>query len=191
MGGAWVRQIRTVRSVLGALLDERGRQLDDELLRTLMCEAEAIVNSRPLTVENVASPVCPGPLTPNHLLTSKSDVILPPPGEFQREDVYSRRRWRRVQHLSNEFWIRWRNEFLLTLQQRQKWTRPRRDFRIDDIVLIKDEDVPRNKWSIGRVQDVIREDDGHVRKVKLLVGDSSLDKKGKRTKNPSVLETHP
>ena len=45
MGGVWERQIRTVRSVLGPLLDNHGSQLDDESLRTLMVESEAIVNS--------------------------------------------------------------------------------------------------------------------------------------------------
>lgn len=48
MGGSWERQIRTVRSVLSALLEDHGQQLDDESLRTLMCEAESVVNSRPL-----------------------------------------------------------------------------------------------------------------------------------------------
>jgi hypothetical protein len=44
-------------------------------------------------------------------------VILPPPGVFQSPDRYSRKRWRRVQHLANEFWSRWRREFLLSLQR--------------------------------------------------------------------------
>ena len=52
MGGIWERQIRTTRSVLSSLLQEHGKQLDDEALRTLMTEAESIVNCRPLTVEN-------------------------------------------------------------------------------------------------------------------------------------------
>ena len=51
MGGTWERQIRTVRSVLSALLHDHGRQLNDESLQTLMIEAESIVNSRPLTTE--------------------------------------------------------------------------------------------------------------------------------------------
>ena len=87
MGGVWERQIRTVRSALSALLDHHGTQLDDELLQTLMVEAEAIVNSRPLTADNTF-PL--EPLTPNHLLTSKTNVVLPPPGVFQRADLYSR-----------------------------------------------------------------------------------------------------
>ena len=96
MGGAWERQIRTVRNVLASLLAQHVAQLDDETLRTFMVEAEAIVNCRPLTVDTINSPQMPEPLTPSHLLTMKSKVILPPPGEFQSADLYSRKRWRRV-----------------------------------------------------------------------------------------------
>jgi hypothetical protein len=53
MGGAWERLIRTVRSVLSTLLFNHGTQLDDESLRTLMTEAESVVNNRPLTVFNL------------------------------------------------------------------------------------------------------------------------------------------
>lgn len=96
MGGMWERQIRTVRSVLTGLLQSHGSQLDDESLRTLMTEAEAIVKSPPLTTDDLADPDSLGVLTPNHLLMMKSSVILPFPGNFQRADVYSKKRWRRV-----------------------------------------------------------------------------------------------
>ena len=66
MGGVWERQIKTVRNVLDALLNDHGTQLDEESLRTLMCEAESIVNSRPLTTDNLTSPNGTEPLTPNH-----------------------------------------------------------------------------------------------------------------------------
>ena len=99
MDGIWERMIKSVRSVLSVLLQEHGAQLDDEALRTLMTEAENVINSRPAS---------PEPITPNHLLTLKSQVVLPPPGSFQQLDLYSRKRWRRVQYLANQFWIRWR-----------------------------------------------------------------------------------
>ena len=51
MGGIWESEIRTVRSVLCVLLEKNGHQMNDEALRTFMCEAEAVVNSRPLTAE--------------------------------------------------------------------------------------------------------------------------------------------
>jgi hypothetical protein len=76
-------------------------------------EAEAIVNSRPLTADNTFPLES---LTPNHLLTSKTNVVLPQPGVLQRADLYSRKRWHRVQHLANEFWDCWGKEFLQSLQ---------------------------------------------------------------------------
>ena len=56
MGGIWERQIRSVRGVLSSLMKTHGHILDDESLRTLLAEAEAIVNSRPLTVDGLSDP---------------------------------------------------------------------------------------------------------------------------------------
>ena len=80
MGGVWERQIRTVRSVLSALLEKSGHQMNNEALWTFMCEAEAVVNSRPLTAEGITSSDTAEPLMPNHFLTLKTKVVLPPPG---------------------------------------------------------------------------------------------------------------
>ena len=90
MGGAWERQIRSVRNVLAALLSRHGSQLDDEPLNTFMVEAESFVNCRPLEVNDVSSSECLDPLTSNQLLTMKSSVVLSPPGSFQRADLYSK-----------------------------------------------------------------------------------------------------
>ena len=188
MGGIWERQIRTVRNVLNALLDDHGTQLDEESLRTFMCETESIVNSRPLTTDNLTSPNGMEPLTPNHLLTMKSRVLLPPPDEFQREDIYLVKRWRRVQYLVNQFWLRWRKEFLLSLQRRQKWVNPQRNMQVGDIVLIREDNVPRNCWRTARIDEVYASDDGLVRKVKIVVSDPSLTKEGKRFRAMTILE---
>ena len=167
-GGVWERQIRSIRAVLAGLLKEFAGRLNDESLRTLLVEVESIVNSRPLTAESLSDESMQ-PLTPNHLLTSKSKVVLPPPGIFQRADVYCRRRWRAVQFLANEFWSRWRKEFLLNQQQRQKWTTARPNLEIDDVVLVMDKDAPRNQWRMGRIADVHPSKDGLVRKVSVNV----------------------
>ena len=132
-----------------------------------MIEAEAIVNSRPLTVDNISDPDSLDPLSPMNILTLKSKVTRGPPGVFQKADLYCRKRWRRVQHLANEFWLRWRREFLLSLQKRVKWMEEKRNFTKGDIVLVKDEDVRRNQWPMARVVDVYPSDDGLVRSVKV------------------------
>ena len=180
MGGVWERQIRTVRSVLAGLLEETSGQLYDESLRTLLKEVQDIVNSRPLTSTDSRSPGAPEPLTANHLLTGKSKVLMHPPGVFQRADLYLRKRWRRVQHLANEFWQRWRREFLQMLQTRQKWSKPRPNLQTEDVVLVKDEGTPRNVWRLARVEEPLPNDDGLVRKVRLVVVTSELDSGGRR-----------
>ena len=118
----------------------------------------------------------------------KSKIVLPPPGVFRTADMYLRKHWKRVQHLSNEFWTRWRKEFLHALQERQKWFRPRRNFKVDDVVVIKDNDTPRNRWSLARVVKADEEEDGLVRKVKLAVGDPKITNQGKRTNSLRTLE---
>ncbi|XP_053376587.1 uncharacterized protein LOC128547590 [Mercenaria mercenaria] len=126
MGGVWERQIRSVRSVLATLLHTHGNSLDDDSLRTFLYEAASIVNSCPLTVANVNDPLSVTPLTPNHLLTMKTTIILPPPGNFQTNDMNCKHRWRRVQFLLNQFWTRWRNEYLQNLQMKPPSRKKRR-----------------------------------------------------------------
>ena len=82
MGGIWERQIRSVSNVLTVLLKQFEGRIDDEALRTIFYEAAAIVNSRPLTVDTLGDVTSVKPLSPNLLLTMKSKVTLPPPGEF-------------------------------------------------------------------------------------------------------------
>ena len=160
MGGVWECQIRSVRSILSALMREYGHALDDEsLYRTLLAEVECIINSRPLTVPS-SDPGDLDPLTPNHLLTMKSKIAMLPPGDFQKTDVYLCRRWKRVQYLPNVFWSRWQKEYVQNLQERVKWNSPRRNLQRGDLVLIADNRVPRIQWNMARVVDVYQDSKG-------------------------------
>ena len=118
----------------------------------------------------------------------KPKLILPPPGEFQGTDMYSRKRWRRIQYLANEFWFRWQKEYLQTLQVRGKWINVRRNLEVGDIVLIKDENLARNEWHLGKVVETHIDEDGLVRKVRIMVGTAQLDNKGRRVESQSFLE---
>ncbi|XP_034028092.1 uncharacterized protein LOC117512219 isoform X1 [Thalassophryne amazonica] len=77
-GGVWERQIGTIRNMLNATFAQCPGRLDDASLRTLLYEAMAIVNNRPLTVDGINDPQVMEPLTPNHLIMMKSKVALPP-----------------------------------------------------------------------------------------------------------------
>lgn len=188
MGGVWERQIRTIRSVLTAILDQSAQRLDSSSLRTFLYEVMAIINSRPLTAELLNDPSAPEPLTPNHILMMKSTIILPPPGQFIREDLYLKKRWRRVQYLANEFWIRWKREYLLNLQPRQKWQKNRRNLKVNDIVLLQDDHATRNEWKLARITEVYPGSDDRVRKVRLLVSDTTFDERVKSTAKIVFLE---
>ena len=87
----------------------------------LFTEVEGIANSIPLVVEAINDVNSQAVLLPSHILTMKSKVVMTPPGVFGTPALNCRKRWRWVQHISNEFWSRWKNEFLAALQDRQKW----------------------------------------------------------------------
>lgn len=187
-GGVWERQIRTIRSTLTSIVEKPGVRLDDWSLRTLFYESMFIVNSRPLSVTNLNDPTAPIPLTPNHILTLKTTTPLPPPGQFVVQDVYLRKRWRRVQFLTEQFWSRWRKEYLLQLTQRQRWTGSKRNLQIGDVVIMKEEMSHRNHWKLARVSDCFPSKDGLVRRVKIQVANSSLDDQGRPKQRTSILE---
>lgn len=82
MGGAWNRQIHTVRSVPRDLLP---LQVLDDGLSTLMCIVAGIVNGRPIT-RIWDDPKDLTPLTPNHLLLLRLGPTLPS-GMFVKQDL--------------------------------------------------------------------------------------------------------
>ena len=120
MGGIWECQIQTAMTILDALLKTHSCRLNDENFRTLLAETEGIINSRLLRVETLSDVNSQIPLSPSNILTQKTSVVLPPPGNYDRPDLKSQCRWRQIQHTTGEFWSCWRNEFLQSLQILQK-----------------------------------------------------------------------
>lgn len=171
-GGVWERLIKQVKSVLQSVLKQQ--TLDDEALQTAFCEVEAILNDRPITPAS-EDPGDLEALTPNHLIQLKGKPILPP-GLFNKEDTYVRRRWRHVQYIADLFWRRWTREYLPMLQKRQKWNEKRRNFIIGDVVLIVDNQAPRNCWPMGRIIKTMPDSKGFVRRVLLKTKTKDLER---------------
>ena len=141
-----------------------------------MTEVEGILNSRPLTHD----PTSLQPLSPMNILTMKSKVVSPPPGEFSKPDIYSRKCWRRIQHIANEFWSRWKKEYLQSLQERQKWEDKRRNFKIGDITVVYQNNVSRNHWPMARIIDLNSDKKRLVRSALLRMGERSGNENSKR-----------
>ncbi|XP_059053385.1 uncharacterized protein LOC131847753 [Achroia grisella] len=169
-GGCWERLVRTVKVALKATLKERSPK--EEVLLTLLAEAEAIVNSRPLS--HVSSdPDDPTTLTPFHFLIGTSSNQINP--VLEDRDLIGRSDWRKALRLSDHFWNRWVREVLPTMQPRAQ-TRGMQGqvLQIGDVVIIVDESLPRGTWPRGRVEKMFPGKDGVIRVVDVATSGGTL-----------------
>ena len=68
-----------------------------------------------------------------------------------------------MQKAIQDFWRRWSNEYLTSLNHHQKWRKQHRNVQIGDLVLIKDEKIFHCQWPLARVIKVFPGEDGRVR----------------------------
>lgn len=73
---------------------------------------ENIVNSRPLTPVSLDA-TDEVPLTPNHFLLG-GNFYLFLSNNFEKDDTFSRKQWRKVGQMADHFWRRWVKEYLPT-----------------------------------------------------------------------------
>ncbi|KAL2099469.1 hypothetical protein ACEWY4_005949 [Coilia grayii] len=190
MGGSWKRMIGISRRILDAmLLQSSPIQLKREVLSTLMAEITAIINARPLS-PITTDPDSPFLLTPAMLFTQKVCTPLSPPGDFDGKDLH-KQQWRQVQRLADMFWSRWRWEYLGTLQSRSKWQFDRPDLKVGDLVLLKDQQVSRNEWPMGLINNTFPDKDGKVRKVEVKIFKNGAAKTYQRPVSETVLLMSP
>ena len=167
MGGAWERLVRSVKEVMTAIMTDRVPT--DPQLYTFLTEVERIINSRPLTH---VSDDCTDleALTPNHLLLGVHrnwEYV----NDTNERDITSRKRWRQVQALADIFWYRWKREYLPELTKRTCWKDKTTNFKVDELVLLKDDDLRRGKWPLARITKLMPGDDGVVRVVQVRTKD--------------------
>lgn len=163
MGGCWERLVRSIKTALSVTLKERAPR--EEVLSTLLLEAEAIVNSRPLTHTSV-DPDDEGALTPFHFILGSSSNG-PPLLPLVDADLYRRQDWKKGLRLADHFWQRWTREVLPCLIQRPAAGTTRSVLKVGDLVLIVDGSLPRASWPRGRVVKIWPGKDGVVRVVEV------------------------
>ena len=143
----------------------------DELL-TIINEIEAVVNSRPLCY--LYSDDVDQVLTSSHLLTGKrliSTNRLFPEACYEENATTMSNRLSYLRTLIQHFQKGWKHEYLTELRefQRNHNKLPAKQIEIGDIVLISDEKLARNRWKLGKIEELITSKDGHVRACKLRV----------------------
>ncbi|XP_058839534.1 uncharacterized protein LOC131695018 [Topomyia yanbarensis] len=175
MGGVWERMVRSVKEALRALDD--GRKLNDEILLTVLTEAECFINSRPLTYMPQES-AGEEAITPNHFILGSSSAAHDPLRTPVDWAAALRSSYQRSQYLSEAVWNRWLKEYFPTLNKRPKWFEESKPVRVGDLVYVAE--GSRRTWIRGKVQQVIVGSDGRIRQA--VVRTSS----GRELKRPVV-----
>lgn len=144
--------------------------LDQDQLATLLAQIEAVLNSRPI---HPLSDDCDDlqALTPGHFLVGES-LIVPTAFEVEAEPkaIGIVKAFRLRQKIVQNFWDRWRLDYLHTLQERKKWRKEKENLTIGTMVLLMEERTPPAAWSIGRIVAIKPGKDGLVRTVDIRTG---------------------
>ena len=176
-GGFYERMVRSVKSCLRKSL---GRSLIDyEQLETILCKVEAVINSRPLTY--LSDVDIDTPLTPYRLMFGRNVQYNNVEIEENFSNPNLRKRLTYLKSLLRQFWKQFVSSYLNELRQMhlyQKGNSNPGSLKKGDVVLIKDDrPLPRYRWKIGRVVELVEGRDSHVRGAKLRTisdaGDSS------------------
>jgi Family of unknown function (DUF5641) len=105
-------------------------------------------------------------LTPAHFLIGRSLVAKPErdfiPVNTGRLDCFNK-----LQQLQQKFWASWYHDYLHHLQTRPNNFRQVNTFELNDMVLVKDQNLPPLKWLIGRVVALLPDKAGTVRRVRI------------------------
>ena len=174
-GGFFERIIQSMKRCLKKTVGKARLTLDE--LNTVVIQVEAILNSRPISY--VSSEDLEEPLTPSHLLTGYRSLCLPDSSAVHDSDenfeLTSHDLNTRAQNLTralDQFWNRWRDEYLAELRERYsnvKDVKAPRAPVLNEVVLIHKDGLKRAQWRLGRVHEIINSSDGQIRGVVLKV----------------------
>ena len=159
-GGLWEAAVKSFKSHLRKILGEA--KLTFEEFSTVLTQVEACLNSRPLTPIPEASDTIEV-LTPGHFLIGRPLTAMPDKSEYQL--VEPLRRWQLCQSLVRHLWTRWSREYLDTLQKFSKWHTTTRDYKVGDVVCLREEPMAPTKWPLARIIRVFPGSDGRTRVV--------------------------
>ncbi|XGW27382.1 hypothetical protein V3C99_007746 [Haemonchus contortus] len=160
-GGLYEKMIDIFKKSFRHAIGNSLLNIDD--IRTIAKEAEAIVNTRPLTY--ITDDLDQNPLRPIDFLRPSALLCGPQPAENPSDEwqPWSDTRdnllmvWRHTTGILDTFWQRWSKEYLTSLREQFRTTHktPRsyqeEQPRLGDIVLIHDSTLHKGQWKAGRI----------------------------------------
>jgi len=170
MGGIWEARVKSMKFHLCRVVGNA--KLTFEEFYTLLCQVEAVLNSRPLC------PLSNDPdnlqvLTPGHFLIGTSLLAL---SDCSSTDLSSNRlsRWSHVQQMVQRLWKCWSHDYVHRLQQRNKWKDIQPNAKIGDVVLLKEDNLPPLAWKRAVISDIHTGRDRLTRVVTLRTAKGTL-----------------
>ncbi|XP_070530058.1 uncharacterized protein [Cardiocondyla obscurior] len=160
-GGLWEAAVKSAKFHIHRVIGKA--TLTYEELATFLTQVEACLNSRPLL------PITDDPedfeaLTPGHFLIGQPLNAIPEPS-LQEIPENRLKRWQLIQKMRDHFWQRWSNEYIPTLNVRNKWSVTMKNLKINTLCLIRGEGTAPSKWPLGRIIAIHPGADGQVRVV--------------------------
>lgn len=159
-GGLWEAAVRSMKHHLKRVHGEQ--KLTYEQFLTLLTQIEACMNLRPLCQLTEDVEEFDNYLTPGHFLTG-GPILSTPQQNIDEKAICLRNRWKLTERMHQQIWKRWSEEYLTQLQTRSKWQKPSENLQVNDVVLIKENNIPPGKWALGRVMELHPGAVGYVR----------------------------
>ncbi|GFW60813.1 uncharacterized protein TNCV_2672341 [Trichonephila clavipes] len=161
-GGLWDAGVKSFKFYLKRAVGNLNMTLEEFL--TIITQIEGILNSRPITPLSEDFDDLEV-LTPGHFLIGRPITSISEPNLLDKtENTLSR--WQKLTKIVQHIWTKWSRDYLNNLQQRNKWQFHKDNVKLNTMVLIKD-NLPVNKWSLGRITKLVPGTDGKVRVVEI------------------------
>ena len=157
-GGWWERLIGSMKSILRKVLGKAC--LTYEALNTILCDTEAIINSRPLTYLS-EDPDDLVPITPSCFLQENREIGVPDCDMLYHEKL--NKKFKHRQRLITDLRRRFRVEYLGQLIAKNNKDKSNYTLGIGDVVLIGDDNHKRIEWPLARVVEAHTGRDGKSR----------------------------
>ncbi|GFX50247.1 uncharacterized protein TNCV_2782691 [Trichonephila clavipes] len=75
--------------------------------------------------------------------------------------------WQKITKIIQLIWKRWSVDYLNSLQQRNKWHFEKKNAKIGDMVILKEDNLPSCQWSLDRINNIYPGKDSKVRVVEV------------------------
>lgn len=136
-------------------------------------QIEGCLNSRPLWPAS-DDPSDLRVITPADIFLGKP-IISQPLAEYVENQPDNRLTWwQQRQKLHQKLWRRWQDDYLTTLQVRRKWYRIESNIKVNDMVIVREDNLPPTQWCVGRVMETFPDKEGLVRTVKIRTPSTEL-----------------